>query len=186
MKVRFKKLSEKAVMPRKAHATDAGLDLVATSRVFDKDGKLVYGTGLAVEIPEGYVGLLFPRSSVARKDLQLSNGVGVIDSGYRGEIMLKFNPALVYVDKGRTGKDATDYQGSDETDMSLEEVTFHGRSRKYPDVEDGFLPFAPRVYEVGERVGQLVILPCPEIETEEADTLSESERGEGGYGSSGM
>lgn len=185
MKVRFKKLSPNAVTPARAHRTDAGFDLVATSRVFDKHGTATYGTGLAVEIPDGYVGLLFPRSSVARKDLILSNSVGVIDAGYRGEVMFKFRPTLVYVDKGLTGKDETDYEGTDQTDPKTQEVTFHGRSRYYPDVDPGCLPFPPRVYEVGDRIGQLLILPVPDIELEEADTLSESERGTGGYGSTG-
>lgn len=80
MVVKFRKLNEYAICPVKAHATDAGFDLTATSYFVDEDGCSVYGTGLAVEIPQGYVGLLFPRSSVAKKDLLLSNAVGVIDS----------------------------------------------------------------------------------------------------------
>ena len=80
MVVKFKKLNEYAICPVKAHASDAGFDLTATSFYVDEDGCSVYGTGLAVEIPRGYVGLLFPRSSVAKKDLLLSNAVGVIDS----------------------------------------------------------------------------------------------------------
>lgn len=80
MKVRIKKFDERAVVPVKAHPTDAGMDLVAVSRSIDGEGNVVYGTGLGFEIPEGYVGLIFPRSSNARKDLVLSNCVGVIDS----------------------------------------------------------------------------------------------------------
>lgn len=139
MKVKIKKLSENAVVPRYAHDTDAGLDLVATSCHYDKDYNFVYGTGLAFEIPEGYLGLIFPRSSNAKKDVILSNCVGVIDSGYRGEVTFKFK---------------------------------------------SFLPMA-RTYEVGDRIGQLIILPYPKIEFEEVEELSESERGEGGYGSTG-
>ena len=75
MKIRFKKLNENAVMPTKAHASDAGFDLTATSRMYDNNNCYVYGCGLAVEIPEGYVGLVFPRSSIANKDLLLSNSV---------------------------------------------------------------------------------------------------------------
>ena len=90
MVVKIKKLVPGAVMPKKAHSTDAGYDLVAVSCKMDEDGNAVYGTGLAFEIPEGYVGLVFPRSSIAEKDLLLSNCVGVIDSGYRGEVMAKF------------------------------------------------------------------------------------------------
>lgn len=185
MKIKFKKLMANAVAPTKAHATDAGFDLTATSCVFDKEGNATYGTGIAVEIPEGHVGLIFPRSSVCRKDLALSNCVGVIDAGYRGEIKAKFKPTLVYVDKGHTGWNETDYEGSDQTDLATQDVTFHGRSASYPDVGDGCLPFPPRVYEVGERVAQLIILPLPAVEFEEAKQLSDSDRGEGGYGSTG-
>ena len=94
MQLKFKKLSEDAVLPVKAHATDAGLDLTATviTTQINECGQLmlVYHTGLAAEIPEGYVGLLFPRSSVYKKSLAQTNSVGVIDAGYRGEIMAVF------------------------------------------------------------------------------------------------
>lgn len=139
MKIKFKRLNDKAVTPHKAHASDAGFDLTATSRDFD-GLNVVYGTGIAVEIPQGYVGLLFPRSSVARMELLLSNSVGVIDSGYRGEIMMKFKPA------------------------SIIEAT---------------------MYDVGERIGQLIIMPIPDVEFVEYDELSDTERGSGGYGSTG-
>lgn len=128
-------------MPTKAHATDAGFDLTATSREIDTVGNFVYGTGIAVEIPEGYVGLVFPRSSIAKKTLILTNSVGVIDSGYRGEIMAKFS--------------------------------------------DNKLSARGEVYEVGERIAQLIILPYPQIEFEEVAELSDSDRGVGGYGSTG-
>lgn len=94
MEVKFKKLAEDAVIPSYANAGDAGMDLTATrfTQEFDKSGKmvLVYHTDLAVEIPEGYAGFLFMRSSVSQKSLMMCNCVGVIDSGYRGEIMGKF------------------------------------------------------------------------------------------------
>lgn len=91
MNIPIKKLNEDAVIPQYAHPTDAGLDLVATSIEKDEYGKIVCHTGLAIEIPEGYMGLLFPRSSVSKYCLSLCNCVGVIDSAYRGEIILKFN-----------------------------------------------------------------------------------------------
>ena len=91
MRIRLKKLDPKAVVPKYAHYGDAAVDLVATSRWEDKHGNLCYGTGIAIEIPEGHVGLLFPRSSVSKTNLRLANSVGVIDSGYRGEIILKFD-----------------------------------------------------------------------------------------------
>ncbi len=91
MKIQFKKLSKEAQKPKFGKPGDAGADLVATSIDLSRDGQIVYGTGLAVEIPEGMVGLVFPRSSVRNYDLVMSNSVGVIDSGYRGEIMVTFN-----------------------------------------------------------------------------------------------
>lgn len=185
MKVRFKKLVPNAVAPTKAHPTDAGFDLTATSRIFDKEGNATYGFGLSLEIPKGYVGMIFPRSSIAKKDLALSNCVGIIDSSFRGEIKAKFKPTLVYVDKGRSGKDGNDYNGTDQTDLQTQEVTFHGRKKNYPDVGKGRLPFMPRVYEIGDRIAQIIIMPYPEVEFEEADELSDSDRGDGGFGSTG-
>lgn len=140
MKVNIKKLNESAVIPKYAHDTDAGLDLVATSVEVDNDGNLVYGTGLAFEIPVGYVGLVFPRSSVSLRSLVMANSVGVIDSGYRGEVTAKFKPI--------------------------------GQFLQNP-------------YQIGERVAQLVIISYPHIEFQEVDILSESDRGTGGYGSTG-
>lgn len=151
MKVRFKRVHPNAEIPTKAHRTDAGFDLVATSRQFDELGNIVYGTGIAVEIPEGYAGLIFPRSSICKYDLALTNAVGVIDANYRGEITAKFKP-------------------------SLRRSKFSG---------DGCSPVSPNLYEVGERIAQMVILPYPEIKFEETDTLTDTERGNGGYGSTG-
>jgi len=91
MKVNFKKLVAEAQKPKFGKPGDAGADLVATSIKWRGDAQIVYGTGLAVEIPEGMVGLVFPRSSVRDKNLSMANSVGVIDSGYRGEIMVTFN-----------------------------------------------------------------------------------------------
>ena len=94
MQLKIKKLSDKAVMPVRAHLTDAGFDLTATSITTDINEcgqlMLVYHTDIAIEIPEGHVGLLFPRSSIYKKSLAQTNSVGVIDSGYRGEIMVIF------------------------------------------------------------------------------------------------
>lgn len=80
MEIKIKKLCDSAVIPSYAKSGDAGMDLVAISKIFDKYGNVEYGTGLAMEIPKGYVGLLFPRSSIFKQDLSLANAVGVIDS----------------------------------------------------------------------------------------------------------
>ena len=159
MKVTFKKLNDKAVMPKKAHPTDAGFDLVATSKRIDETGNIVYGTGLAFEIPEGHVGLIFPRSSISKTNIVLTNSVGVCDCHFRGEVMAKFKPV----------------------NTAHEFITPPlGLVEPYIDM-DG----APRDYEVGERIAQLIIIPIPEIEFEEVEELSETDRGTGGYGSTG-
>lgn len=91
MEVKIKRLCESASIPQYAHATDAGMDLVATSYEYNEELHChVYGTGIAVEIPDGYVGYIFPRSSNRKTESYLTNHVGVIDSGYRGEIMASF------------------------------------------------------------------------------------------------
>lgn len=140
MKINFIKLSKDAVNPNRAHDTDAGFDLVATECDFAPGGMFVCKTGIAVEIPPGYFGAIFPRSSIRNTPLILSNCVGVIDSGYRGEIVFSF---------------------------------------RWVNTADGMQ------YKAGDRIGQLVILPLPEVEFEEVLVLSESKRGVGGFGSTG-
>ena len=137
MKVKIKKLHEDAIIPKYAKDGDAGMDLTAVDVTADA-GVITYKTGLAVEIPRWHVGLLFPRSSVYKTGQSLTNCVGVIDSGYRGEIMLKFT--------------LSPYQ---------------------------------REYQRGDRVGHLIIMPHPKIEFEEVEKLTQTDRGEGGYGSTG-
>lgn len=158
MKVKIKRLNDKAVIPAKAHATDAGFDLVATSRTVDHDGNIVYGTGLAFEIPEGHVGYIFPRSSISKKDIILTNAVGVIDAGYRGEVTFKFK-----------------FAGNAYMTKFDSEEWIHC-----------FLPYIDKkIYNVGDRIGQLIIMPIPDIELEETDELSTTDRGTGRYGSTG-
>ncbi len=145
MKVKFKKLSDKAVIPFYAKPGDAGLDLTAVSYNYESNVGIPYynyNFDLAVEIPEGYVGLIFPRSSISNKDMQLANCVGVIDSGYRGPLSARFK-------------------------------TIQHRGEM------------PVIYKFGEKVAQLVILPCVQAELEEVKELSNTERGSGGFGSSG-
>lgn len=148
MKVKIKKISENAVIPSYARPCDAGMDLTATSKFFDEYGNICYGVGLAFEIPEGYVGLVFPRSSCSKKQLVLANAVGVIDSGYRGEVTVKFKPSVA-LDKGQL----------------CTYIRMYG------------------IYNIGDRVAQMIIMPYPHIEFEETDKLSETERADGGYGS---
>lgn len=91
MEIKIKKMNKNAVMPNKAHKNDAGFDFTAIEEHIDVTNRtLTYNLGWAVEIPDGHVGLLFPRSSISNKDISLANSVGVIDSGYRGELVAKF------------------------------------------------------------------------------------------------
>ena len=146
LQVNIKKLSDNAVIPTYAKDGDAGMDLTATSKSYDDHGNVCYGTSLAFEIPKGFVGLLFPRSSNTKKDLILGNSVGVLDSGYRGEVVFKFRELL-------------------------------------PSERD--IEFGAREYEVGDRIGQIIIMPHPQIMFNVVDELSSSDRGIGGFGSSG-
>ena len=174
MEVKIKKLCDSAVIPSYAKPGDAGMDLVATSRIFDKYGNVEYGTGLAMEIPEGYVGFIFPRSSISKQDLSLANAVGVIDSGYRGEIKFKFKPTLAYMTFGV----ATNSKGIDEDSDSFDFVGIAG------DIQKDSIEAS--IYKVGDRVGQIIILPYPIISFLEVDELSSTERADGGFGHTGL
>lgn len=142
LNVKIKKLHKDAVMPTYARHGDAGMDLTAVSKYYDGHDNVVFETGLAFEIPTGYVGLLFPRSSNTKKDLILGNSVGVLDSGYRGQVLFKFKKTCAFIDK----------EGCD--------------------------------YNIGDRIGQIIIMPYPQVNFIEVDELSSSDRGVGGFGSS--
>jgi len=139
--VKVKKLVLEAVVPSYSKVGDAGMDLTITKEIENTSFSVSYGFGIAMEIPKGYVGLVFPRSSVRNQDLILSNCVGVIDSGYRGELQATFKKT----------------QGLD----SIK-------------------------YKVGERGAQIIILPYPTIYMTEVPELSDTERGSGGFGSTGL
>ena len=98
MKVKIKMLYPDAIAPKYANPGDACADVYAFSSNPDEYGNIVLGLGFAMEIPEGHVGLLFPRSSISKTGHSFRNSVGVIDSGYRGELMIKLsqNDALGY------------------------------------------------------------------------------------------
>ena len=143
MRVKFKILNSGATAPTYATEYSAGADLynLKTERVtvMPKETKLIH-TGIALEIPEGYVGLIFARSGLATKrGLAPANKVGVIDSDYRGEIM----------------------------------VALYNQSAE------------PQYIDSGERIAQISIVPYLKAEFECADTLEETVRGEGGFGSTG-
>lgn len=89
IEIKFKKLVPEAQTPVKKYDIDAGFDLFAISKEETPDF-IEYHTGIAIEIPKGYVGLVFPRSSVTKYDLMLKNSTGIIDASYRGEIVCRF------------------------------------------------------------------------------------------------
>ncbi len=141
MKIRIKKISENAILPRYGSDMAAGADLCALAGAEIAPGETVLiRTGLSLEIPEGYAGLIYARSGLASKrGLAPANKVGVIDADYRGEVL----------------------------------VALHNHSS------------LPASLEAGERIAQLVITPFLRVEFEPSDELSETERGAGGFGSTG-
>ena len=145
MQIKIKRLHNDAKIPTYAKPGDAGMDITATSITHTND-YIEYGTGLSFEIPKGYVGLLFPRSSNSKKDLALCNSVGVLDSGYRGEVTFRF-------------KNIRRFTGE-----------------LFPQTKE---------YVVGDKIGQIVVIPYPEVTFVESTDLSKTERGSSGYGSTG-
>lgn len=140
--IRSKRLHPNAVIPSYSKDGDAGMDLTIVDIKEEDIESITYGFGIALEIPKGYVGLIFPRSSVRNYKLILSNCVGVIDSGYRGEIMSTFKKTMNFLDTKK--------------------------------------------YKIGDRGAQIIIIPIPKVKIVEVDTLTDSERGEGGFGHSGL
>lgn len=142
--VRVKKLKEKAIIPTYGSAFAAGADLYActegeTVNFAPGETKFIH-TGIAMEVPVGYAGLIYARSGIAcKRGLAPANKVGVVDSDYRGEIM----------------------------------VALHNHGTSDVQIEDG------------ERIAQLVIAPYLTVSFIETDELCDTERGEGGFGSTG-
>lgn len=141
LNVRIKLLHPSAKTPTKADAGAAAFDLYAGDPEINGGTRqfVEYDTCVAMEIPQGYVGLVFPRSSISQTGMSLANSVGVIDSSYRGSIKLRF------------------YGGQ----------------------------WASAYYQIGDRIGQIMIIPIPEVTFNVVQELSETDRGQGGFGSSG-
>lgn len=156
--VKFVKKAKKAVIPTKAHATDAGFDMVAVSQTYI-NGFIEYDTGIAAAIPEGYVGLLFPRSSISKYDLAMANSVGVLDSSYRGNIKFRFKPT------------------KPSSSLEIKKCLWWSKVQEIPNQLN--------IYQVGDKIGQLVIMKLPEINLVQVDCLDDTERGDGGFGSTG-
>ena len=141
MTVRVKKLTDTAKLPTRGSDQAAGYDLYAdASSVIKPHTTVKIGTGLSVEIPDGYAGFIFARSGMATKQgLRPANCVGVCDSDYRGEYI----------------------------------VALHN------DTDE------PQSVYVGDRIAQLVIMPYLSVEFSEVNELTNTERGSGGFGSTG-
>lgn len=192
LKVKIKKLVPEAVIPAYAKDGDMGMDVTATSVEYDKKlDCFVYHTGLAFELPRGYGMLIFPRSSNRKTNSYMANHVGILDSGYRGELLLCFK----YKDSVRSifsslRSDKFIEKIANKVDIKDAKALATALIKALNDIigDDVALTkfmmnYAP--YKVGDRIGQIVIVPYPTIEFEETDTLSESERGTGGHGHTG-
>lgn len=160
LELRVKKLVEDAKLPTKAHITDAGFDLYSVEDVVLNSAETTkIDTGIAVEIPTGYVGVIFDRSSMGSKGIHRHGGI--IDSSYRGPIMVCLNNTVA---------------STQDLDVSNEDGT-------------QYLELITRVnaYEIkkGDKIAQMLILPVPEVKVKEVSDLEESNRGEKGFGSSG-
>lgn len=166
----FKRLSDDAIIPTKAHPSDSGYDLYASEDVIIEPGETrVIPTGIAVELPPGYEAQIRPRSGVTAKT-KLRVQLGTIDNGYRGELGVIVDN-IFPVDE------------EDRHDYYSEVITISGDltnvGRRYP--------YGSYIIRKGDRIAQLVIQRLPETEAVEIDEfIEESERGEGGFGSSGV
>lgn len=141
-KVKFKKLYADSKLPVKGSLDAACYDVYAHSMERDYEGLVTYKLGFATEIPKGWMGIVVPRSNLSKHKWVMANHIGIIDSDYRGEWMVKLR--------------------------SLDGI------------------YSPSPYSVGERVAQMYFKKIDEIEIEEVDELSQTERGEGGFGSTGL
>ena len=158
--IKFKKLDENAVIPTYAHDGDVGMDMTAIDVEYNVDKDFyIYHTGLALESDYGYGTFLFPRSSNCKTEAYLTNHVGIADSAiYRGEIQFR------YKNRDRYRKSFWEWiTGKVNVERALKKAPFN----------------------VGDRVGQMVVLPYPQVHIQVVDELSETERGAGGFGSTG-
>ena len=179
--VKFKKLDERAVIPTYAHDGDVGMDITAidVEYNFDMDCYL-YHTGLAFETDKHYVIFLFPRSSNRKTDAYLCNHVGIADSAiYRGEIIFCY--------KNRTSlrqycleRRMIEFFNAVEDGKRLKDAVKKS-VKGWTEAMNNPMLFAP--YKVGDKIGQMVVLPYPDIKLSERKELSETERGDGAFGS---
>lgn len=184
-------------LPKKAHETDACADLIATSIIIDNQ-YIEYGTGLKMLPPEGHFGLIFPRSSISNYDLLLCNSVGVIDE-YTGEWKLRFKrikyPLIQslktlfdikrerLVDENKYHKSLSYFDPK--KSRKFHEIQLLKRDIKDLDNQIMILESFEKLYEVGDKIGQIMFLPKQEWNHKVLKKLPSTNRGEKGYGSTG-
>ena len=166
----FKRLSDDAILPTKAHPTDSGFDLYASKDVIIEPGETkIIPTGIAVELPPGYEATVRPRSGITAKT-KLRVQLGTIDNEYRGEI----------------GVIVDNIAPEDLDGMPCEYFVLSIENKPLPEYKSNFVE-GTYIIRKGDRIAQLVIQPLPAVEAYEIeDELEETERGEGGFGSSGV
>lgn len=184
LNVKFKKLDERAVIPTYAHEGDVGMDLTAIDVEYDdKRDMYIYHTGLAFETGYHYGILLFPRSSNRNTDAYLCNHVGIADSAiYRGEIMLCFKNRDSLRQLARETQ-IVEFFNQIELGTDVKDAAFNAGAAftRVLNDKNAIMSLAP--YKVGDRVAQMVVLPYPDVNLEEAEKLSNTDRGDGGFGS---
>lgn len=175
MIIRYRKMEEGAKTPYKKFDVDAGFDLTAIWKE-ETDKYIEYGTGIAFEIPVGFVGLLFPRSSITKGDLILKNSVGVVDASYRGEIKFRYAKYHhdLFVEKVYDRNSFNFVNTKEDTSLPEDWINVNHTSFRKPDY-----------YEIGDRCGQIVFMELPKVDLLQAAELTDTERGTKGYGSSG-
>lgn len=193
LEIKLKKLEKNAIIPTYAHDGDVGMDLTAISVEYDRENDIyIYHTGIAVESEKHYGIFLFPRSSNRKTDAYLCNHVGIVDSAiYRGEIIFCYknrtsletlaNNAKVDYLFNSSWKPFTVSNGDTVTFTLNETIKWANDAGNF--VLDNPMDFAP--YNVGDRIGQMVVLPYPNVKITEVSELSETERGSNGFGSTG-
>lgn len=184
LEIKFKKLDERAVMPTYAHNGDVGMDFTAIDVEYNADMDCyLYHTGLAFESDLHYGIFLFPRSSNRKTEAYLCNHVGIADSAiYRGEIIFcyKNRTSLRQVALESRTISFFNYinEGKSVENAQKESIESWNYVFKNP------MLFAP--YKIGEKIGQMVVLPYPNVKLSEREQLSETERGDGAFGSTDL
>lgn len=192
--IKMKKIDDRAVIPSYAHDGDVGMDLTAIDVEYDREHDMyIYHTGLALETDKHYGVLLFPRSSNRKTDAYLCNHVGIVDSAiYRGEIMFCYKnrtslDTRAEIERCRRFFGDISYKSFTVTNGNNIEFTWADSASNAKSaldwVYDNPMTYAP--YQVGDRIGQMVVIPYPNVKISVVNNLSDTERGENGFGSTG-